>query len=91
MKQNSQDALSVRVKRFVISFFCTYIAGHKVTDYDSGHEICGRCGAHGYYNFDKYEKVALFEIPQWLYWKIAIHVHSLIYRLKHKDEDELPF
>lgn len=39
--------------------------GHKVEFYDSGYEICSRCGEHGYYDSETWGNSGRMRIDLW--------------------------
>jgi hypothetical protein len=78
-------------KNSVRNIFC-WAFGHKVTWYESGYEVCDRCGKHGYHSED-YHKAGLLRLDWWL--KIKLDSYKQRFKRKFqkwaKLDDDVPF
>lgn len=65
------------------------IIGHKIDKRftDSGYVICQRCGAHEYYDHDKYNRWSLVSKIEYIIYKLKEKMINILY----KPNKELPF
>jgi len=40
--------------------------GHRVDFYESGYEVCGRCGKHAYHDSETWDNAGNLRLDQWL-------------------------
>ena len=82
-----KDRVDGQVQRKVSLFLC-WLIGHKVTDNDSGYDLCGRCEKHAYYDEKEWDNCEnLFKPFRWLKEKY----NRFISWYKYKKDNELPF
>jgi hypothetical protein len=99
-KLNFKDGFAVNLKRIVGRLMCL-LFWHKIIANDSGYQVCGRCGAHEFYdsygNLDTWESNSYrFTRAGYLlrpFWYIKRRYRDFKYFKEHDwgRDDGLPF